>query len=83
MQVTDNAILSLNQIVTIMYSKSNHLVKDKDKRDRHIFGYINAMKRITLYPQKTLLFLTKPPNNLSLNLTIWRTIYFFMYYIAA
>lgn len=48
MQVTDNAILSLNQIVTIMYSKSNHLVKDKDKRDRHIFGYINAMKRITL-----------------------------------
>lgn len=25
--------------VTIMYSKYNHLVKDKDKIDRHIFGY--------------------------------------------
>lgn len=42
-----------------MYSKSNHLVKDKDKIDRHIFRYINAMKIITLYPQKTLLFFNK------------------------
>lgn len=43
-----------------MYSKSNHLVKDKDKIDRHIFGYTNAMKIITLYPQtKTLLFFNK------------------------
>lgn len=51
--------------ITIMYSKSNHLVKDKDKIDRHIFGYINAMKIITLYPQKKLYcFLTKPLNNL-------------------
>ena len=36
------------------------MVKDKDKIDRHIFGYINAMKIITLYPQKkTLLFFNK------------------------
>ena len=47
-----------------MYSKSNHLVKDKDKIDRHIFGYINAMKRYTISSKKTLLFLTKPLNNL-------------------
>lgn len=49
MQVTDNTMSTLYQIqLTIMYSKSNHLVKDKDKIDRHIFGYINAMKKITL-----------------------------------
>lgn len=68
-----------------MYSKSNHLVKDKDKIDRHIFGYTNAMKIITLYPQtKTLLFFNKATETIfSLNLTIWRTIYFFMYYTAA
>lgn len=42
-----------------MYSKSNHLVKDKDKIDRHIFGYINAIKRITLYPQKNFIVFNK------------------------
>lgn len=42
-----------------MYSKSNHLVKDRDKTDRHIFGYINAMKRITLYPQKNFIGFNK------------------------
>lgn len=42
-----------------MYSKSNHLVKDRDKIDRHIFGYINAMKRITLYPQKNFIVFNK------------------------
>lgn len=65
-----------------MYSISNHLVKDKDKIDRHIFGYINAIKRITLYPQKNFIVLTKPLNNLFI-----KSYYFenniFMYYTAA
>lgn len=47
-----------------MDTKFNHLVKDKDKRDKHIFGNINAMKKITGYPQKFFIVLTKPLNNL-------------------
>lgn len=46
-----------------MNTKYNHLAKDHD-RDRHIFGNMNAMKKLHYILRNSLLFLTKPLNNL-------------------